>query len=259
MTGLQTESALESPERSSDGEHRDWRAYCDGGCASARLRLIERYMPFAKMLAAKQFGLRVERDSEFDDYRQWAMEGLIESVDHYDPERGIAFEAFSAKRIRGAILNRLESQSEISAQRAMRSRLRRERLSSISTPVTNDADRQSTEELFSHLAEVAVGLALGLMLENTGMFQPQDEASEAAEPYRNIEFAQLRQQIHALVERLPEREKTLVKYHYYFGFSFEEIAEVLSVSKGRVSQLHKQSLGRLRDMQKSTSSLNLRY
>jgi RNA polymerase sigma factor FliA len=242
-----------------DSEPQDWRAYCDGGCAAARLRLIERFIPFARMLAAKQFGLRVESDSEFDDYRQWAMEGLIEAVDHYDPDRGIAFEAFSAKRIRGAILNRLESQSEISAQRAMRSRLRLERLNSISSGMKGDVERQSTEALFNHLAEIAVGLALGLMLENTGMFQSPDEPGEIAEPYRNIEFSQLRQQIHELVERLPEREKTLIKYHYYFDFQFDDIAEVLGVSKGRVSQLHKQALSRMRAMQQSAQSLDLRY
>ena len=38
----------------------------------------------------------------------------------------------------------------------------------------------------------------------------------------------------------------LVVMHYYHHVPFIQIAEELNVTKGRVSQLHKQALGRLR-------------
>ncbi|MFT3736022.1 MAG: sigma-70 family RNA polymerase sigma factor [Rhodocyclaceae bacterium] len=240
---------------------RDWLAFRKDGCVAARSRLIEQYMPFARMLAAKQFGLRVESDSEFDDYRQCAMEGLIEAVDHYDPERGVPFEAFGAKRIRGAILNRLASMSELSAQSAMRARLRRERLDSITSEVEKqpEAERASIEALFGHLAEVAVGLALGFMLEDTGMFQQEANDAGQPDPYRSLAFGQLREKMREAVEQLPERERLVVKYHYYFGFQFDGIAEMLGVTKGRVSQLHKQALRRMHALHVSAQSLDLRY
>jgi RNA polymerase sigma factor FliA len=49
------------------------------------------------------------------------------------------------------------------------------------------------------------------------------------------------------VARLPERDQKIVHYHYFNGMRFEQIAELLGVSKPRVSQLHRGALTKLRD------------
>lgn len=257
MPLLSDQSLQDETEDGSARLRQDWSDCKHRQCSEARLRVIEHYMPFAKMLAAKQFALRVESDSVFEDYCQWAMEGLIESVDRYDPDTGVPFEAFCRSRIRGVILNQLEQASEASAQFAMRARLRKARVKSILAQ--QDLTKCNTESLFNQLAELAVGLAVGLMLEDTGMYHDAErETVQHAEPYRTLEFSQLRKQVRDLVDALPERESKVLRYHYFFGFQFDAIAELMQLSAGRITQLHKQALQRLRAMQKGPGRLDMR-
>ena len=57
---------------------------------------------------------------------------------------------------------------------------------------------------------------------------------------------QLKQNIVSAIGNLPPRERVIVQYYYYHQTGFDQLADQLGVTKGRVSQLHKQALGRLR-------------
>src|SRR5215212_1729643 len=112
-------------------EQRLWKAFNEQHSQDARNLLIDHYLPLsgkiAKMLYAKRGGLEVE----FVDYLQQAAQGLIEAIDRFDPTRGVAFEAYAALRIRGAVLNSLTAMSEKYAQLSLRKRLRQERVESL--------------------------------------------------------------------------------------------------------------------------------
>ena len=49
-----------------------------------------------------------------------------------------------------------------------------------------------------------------------------------------------------ILEELSEKERLVIALYYYEELTQKEIAEVLSVSEGRVSQLHSQALLKLR-------------
>ena len=57
-----------------------------------------------------------------------------------------------------------------------------------------------------------------------------------------VEKISLRQAI----DRLPEREATVIRLRYYHGLTQERIAKVLSVSQVQVSRIEKKALGNLR-------------
>jgi RNA polymerase sigma factor for flagellar operon FliA len=48
------------------------------------------------------------------------------------------------------------------------------------------------------------------------------------------------------IDRLPEREKTVIALYYYEGLTLKEIGTVLGVTESRVSQLHTKAVLRLR-------------
>lgn len=48
------------------------------------------------------------------------------------------------------------------------------------------------------------------------------------------------------INQLPPQEKLVITLYYYEGLNFKEIAEVLELSQGRISQLHTKSILRLR-------------
>src|SRR5947207_196488 len=60
-----------------------------------RTRLIERHLPLARILSAKLFSGRRVRETEFDDYLHYAVLGLIEAVDKFDPSHNVLFRTFA--------------------------------------------------------------------------------------------------------------------------------------------------------------------
>ncbi|MFZ6646123.1 sigma-70 family RNA polymerase sigma factor [Undibacterium sp. TJN25] len=232
-----------------------WNALQHGAGQAARERLIEHFLPYARGLAAKCYAKRTYLELEFHDYFQYASIGLIEAIDRYDPERGIKFETFAFPRINGAILNGIESLSEKQEQVSARKRIVASRVES----VKNDAPAKKTPEaIFSYLAELAIGLAVGFALEDSGIFQA-DAASYPDNTYQSIELKQLVQRVRALVSTLPNNEKKVITYHYLQQLAFEEVAKILGLTRGRVSQIHKDAIRRLSEAISCGNDVDISY
>ncbi|WP_339385504.1 sigma-70 family RNA polymerase sigma factor [Acidovorax sp. sic0104] len=228
----------------------------------ARELLVRHYMPLARTLAAVNFKGRFNDDVPFSDYMQLACVGLMESVDRFEPHQAVPFKSYAAHRIRGAILNGLEKETEKNQQIAARKRIRNDRLEAVKANAKESAASPCIEakpssqkvqrDLLCYLAEVGIGLALGVLLEDSAMVLDQEPAdtSESASPeasyFRKSETARLRELLRAAVSQLPDRERTVIRYHYQQEVAFDEVGRLLNVSRGRISQLHRQALIRLR-------------
>src|SRR5262245_5774700 len=202
-------STAEIPEEVDPERDRSrWRDFATSRSARLREELVARYLTLAKIMAARLYQRRADNSVSFGDYLQYARVGLVEAIDHYDPEREVPFEAFSSYRIKGAILNGLESESEIAAQRAFWSRRARDRFESVKEHEVQGDRRASLEELVN----LTVGLALSHIIEHEDG-EPIDE-SIAANPYAVTELAQLKRAVRSLLPNLPERERELIRRHY---------------------------------------------
>ncbi|HYD79859.1 MAG TPA: sigma-70 family RNA polymerase sigma factor [Paucimonas sp.] len=217
------------------GLWRSWRIERD---SAARERLIRLHMGYACALAAKAFSRRYNDEFEFAEYMQCATIGLLEAVDRFDPQYPASFRTFATPRIQGAILDGIERLSEQQQQISARQRILAERAASVCG--------ERADDLFRQLAETAIGLAVGYLLEGSSMYQ-SEEPTLPDNGYSRLELRQLQERVRGLVEKLPEREKLVIKYHYLNHLQFETIAQIFSVSKGRVSQIHKRALAQLRD------------
>ncbi|MCB5423823.1 sigma-70 family RNA polymerase sigma factor [Altererythrobacter sp. CC-YST694] len=219
-----------------------WRSFGDDPGPENRHRLFEHYRPFAARLAASQFARRARGNYERGDVEQLAYEALIQAIGRFDAARGVPFEAFARLRIRGHIANHLAQVSEGAAQRHFRHRIERERLKSL-----QDRGGEPLDALAA-LSALSAAIALGLMLE--GERKPELHAipDPAPTPYESLAWRDLQGRVRALVDSLPEREEFVIRQHYRNGVSFQQIAVLMGVTKGRVSQIHKAALDRLRGM-----------
>lgn len=220
-----------------------WQEFHARRGEAPRQRLVARYLEFARMLAARLYARRTYEGLEFDDYLQFARLGLLEAVDRYDGMQGAKFETYAAHRINGAILDGVASYSDMQEQVAARRRIEAERLEGLHGAAPG---RDDPAALFAYLAELAVGLALGMALEGTGMVQ-DEHASCPSRPYDGLALRQLRTRLKEALAQLPERQRKVLTWHYLEQRPFNEIGAALNVSRGRVSQLHKEALGALRE------------
>jgi len=244
-----------------------WVRWREGQDETAREQLICHYLPYARMVAATVYSRRTHNDVEFADYLQLARVGLLEAVDRFEPGQGAQFKTFAAKRVQGAVFYGLTPPTEKNQQISVSVRLRQDRLGAVKEAAADEtagedqaggapasASARSTDKLFKYLAEVGIGLALGVMLEDTGMvdaeaFDGNGQVPSAEVSYfRKTEIVQLRTVLRDLVSQLSEQQRLVIRHHYLQEIPFDEIAALMGVTRGRVSQLHRQGLTRLREL-----------
>jgi RNA polymerase sigma factor for flagellar operon FliA len=222
-----------------------WAAWRQQQDAAARAALIGHHRDFARIMAGRQYARRVTDEVGFDDYLQLASVALIECVDRYDPAVGASFRTYASPRIAGAISNGLESMSERSRQLAHQRKLERERLASLGEEAAGAPADTPAEDRYERLAAVAAGLAMGFLLDGAAGGE-SGEGAYADNAYDRVLVRQVRQRLQARLAELPEREALVIRRHYLQGQAFDEIGEVLGLTRGRVSQLHRQALALLR-------------
>jgi len=251
MSQSKTETETE-PVPVSGGKEFLWRAFRLEGNDAARMELADHYLPLARRIAASLFVRRIGNELEFADYMQYASVGLLEALEKYDPDLGAAFETYATYRIRGAVLNGIEQGSERLAQNEYRKQLRKERIDSLG----NDAHSLEEPELFQMLVDVTVGLALGYMLEDSGLTGTAEKC--VPDPYESYEIRRITENLRVVVEALPDRERMIIRQHYFESISFNVIAKLLGISKGRVSQIHARALLLIRDAYGGLGNLDVR-
>jgi RNA polymerase sigma factor for flagellar operon FliA len=214
-----------------------WRSVRD---RRARAELIARHLPYARIVAATYYRRRRHDEIEFDDYLQHARLGMLEAMERFDPDRGVLFETFAARRMHGAILDGLECATEKQQQIAVRARLAQPR--SARTGPHRSAD--DGDALFREMATLGIGVAVCTMLEGTGMAESLGsvERTEDEPSHRSCERAQLRRHLELLVAELPPQQRVVIRHHYLQEQPFHSIADGLQVSRGRVSQIHRIAL-----------------
>lgn len=230
-------------------EDRLWLAFRAKPTPALREHLVARYLPYARTIAARMYARRGGQGFEFDDYLQHASVGLLECIDRYQPELGASFKTYATTRMRGSVLNGLEKMTERQQQLAIQRQVIaiEDRMSGWMEREPGDDDQESGRALFRRLAVVGVGVALGVLLEGSGLIEWQDgEVAGCLGAYQQVALRQLRDRVLALMSRLPERERHIVRAHYLQEMPFRDIAAELALSRGRVSQLHKAALEMLR-------------
>jgi len=231
-----------------------WRAFKQDGSREAREALFSLHVAFARRIAARHHRDR-GGDVEFQDLFQLACAGLLEALDRFQPDHGAPFTAFARRRVSGAVLDGIGKLSEAREQLSYRRRMRAERARSLASSVP--ADALSASDALAALIEMAVGLAVGIMLDDPALYA-SGETDRRPDAYESLAWKQAVARLHAEVAGLPDREGAVLRLHYLEGVGFDEIGATLGVSKGRVSQIHKAALGSIRKRLRNPADFRLK-
>lgn len=227
-----------------DGERATaalWRNHRENPTTSSRLALFEAYRDFALRMGEKEWRRVGNMAIERTECAQLAIEALLQSIDRFDPTRDTPFEAYVRPRVKGNLHNALAKSSEANSQYAYRRRVDRDRLRSL-----KGAAQANDSDILGRLSAITTQLALGFMLETVSGEALGDIADAAPSAFDSLAFRQMLGELDRRLVQLPQREAFVLAQHYRKGLQFQQIASLMGVSKGRVSQLHAQGLARLR-------------
>lgn len=217
------------------------------------------YAPLVRRVA-RSLPLEIPGLLEFEDAVGYGTCGLVEAVRRYDPNKGTNFHAYAVRRIRGSMIDAFRRVDRLS--RTMRQKARE--VQRAQSELEMELGRSPSEaEAAEHLGmsieqyrEAAsnarwVTVSLDKMLEKNddGDSFPAAEMPTADEDIdftRGFEEKELYEDLAKAVQSLPERERLVVSLYYVERLTMKEVANVLSVSETRVSQLHAQAVKRLR-------------
>jgi RNA polymerase sigma factor FliA len=222
-----------------NSEHPLWGRWREGREIAARNTLVLKYSPWARMVARDVYMRVHSLGDAWHDCVQNALIGLMEAMDRFDPDRGIKFETYARYRVRGAVFNGLRTLRENLAQGS-----RANDTTSALLDRVESLDEHAASDPLEAFVATTVGLGLGFLLEAKS-FPGREEQPDA---YAELEREELGAAVVEGVEQLSEREQAIVTLHYFHHIPFVDIAAQLGITKGRVSQLHKRALERLRAM-----------
>jgi RNA polymerase sigma factor for flagellar operon FliA len=63
---------------------------------------------------------------------------------------------------------------------------------------------------------------------------------------RSVAMSQFAERIALILSGLPDNEKLVMALHYQEDLSYREIAQVMNITPGRISQIHTQGMIRIR-------------
>jgi RNA polymerase sigma factor for flagellar operon FliA len=219
-------------------------------------RYLQEYVPLVRRMAHHLL-MRLPASVQLDDIMQAGMMGLIDAVDRYDEAHGTQFETYATQRIRGAMLDELRANDWVprslrKTQRAIEGAIARAEQRLGRAP----SEREIAKEMGVTLTDYQELLAevKGCQLiyaddfgegEGESLFE-RSGADPDSDPLARLKDKRFREELVAAIEKLPEREKTVMGLYYEQELNLREIAAVLGVTESRVCQLHGQAVTRLR-------------
>ena len=214
-------------------------------------------LPFVEALA-RRMAASMPHSIDIGDLVQDGVIGLIDAANRFDEDRGIKFETFAERRVRGAMIDALRKDAwprGVRRQRreleAAREQLRRElgcepSLADLAAKVGSDEKRLSRTIVRINTIESTSPLAAA---------EHADEAtlpaallpSEPDRPDHAYEKVEVRDRVRSAIESLPWRERKVIGLYYYGEVTMKQIGLEIGVNESRVSQLHARAIRRLKD------------
>jgi len=186
---------------------------------------IREFMPLVHQMVARFMG-KLPPNVLREDLVAAGTFGLIDSLRKNGVDRGPTFEWYARIRIRGSIVDELRAQDWLTRRARSRATAVQDARGSVPPP-----SRRSAVVGFDDLPN-GVPAAGALEVPST--------------PLDLVEQAFDRHALLAALETLPERERRIVKMHYFHGTQFKTIAQEMGVSEPRISQLHARAVSLLR-------------
>jgi RNA polymerase sigma factor FliA len=214
--------------------------------------LLEKYVPLVRSIA-QQIRQRLRLNLEMDELVQEGQIGLMEAASRFDSNLGVAFKTFAYYRIRGAIYDSLRKMDVITRRKnskLMFEAAANEFIAGEAVRAPTEARRPTLKDETEEIAGLISGLVPVYILTSDAMDRFQEEAPGSAQD-QQIALKQEKAELKKAMQTLPQKERDLLKFHYYEDMTLEQAASKLGLSKSWASRLHAKAILKLQEKFKS--------
>ena len=222
---------------------------------SDKMEMLKNHLYLVKNIAKKIANKLPEIERE--DVFSAASLGLMEAYNRYSHERASNFWTYAQNRVLGAIQDDLRKKDPLT-------RSQRKKVKIIEAIKKQYLEKYGREASLDEISEKS-----GLDIDEIFAVQNLKESVRfiSFDSYETTESGQITNKIHAedemlpesaaiheeqsrllqnLVSKLPERERIVIELLYYSGKTPKEISAELGITEGRISQINKSAIQKLR-------------
>ena len=235
----------------SDAEKRELLTRSKTGDSDARNQLIYGNLRLVLSIIQRFSG----RHENMDDLFQVGCIGLIKAVDNFNLDLDVKFSTYAVPMIIGEIRRYLRDNNSIRISRSIRD-LAYRALQAREELQMEKGEKPTVEQIAERLGEKRENVmrAMEAIVEPISLYEPvysdngdsiyvMDQLSDTSVNDENwLEDIALRD----AMNKLSEREQTIIRLRYYRNKTQMEIAEEIGISQAQVSRLEKAALERMR-------------
>ncbi len=233
-----------------------WKQYDETKDPAIRETLIIEYAHLVKFIAGRlniYFGSNVE----YDDLIGFGVFGLIDAIDKFNTSKGVKFETYASLRIRGSIIDSIREMDWVPRSLRQKNKELERVYWEIENELGHSASDQevadklgvSIEEFHKLLNDVSISSMVSLeefLEQNYEIGVDGHTSSKDDLPESYTEYGEIKSILADSIEKLPEKERTVVSLYYFEELTLKEISAIMKVSESRISQLHTKAILRLR-------------
>ncbi len=246
-----------------------WNKYLsDKSDKASRDALIVQYIYLIRYVVGR-VKVTLPSTISIEDIAGYGVEGLINAIERYSPQKNTRFETYALIRIRGTILDRIRAQDFL--PRSVRQKIKT--LKEAQEYLKQELGRAPTTQEISKYVDMEPDKVNQLLSEDvtmTSLYEKKGTAEDSMEiidtiqdtnkrnPQEEAEENNIKQELERALKRLPERERIIMVLYYQENMTLKEIGETINMSESRVCQLHAQGIMKLKNILSENRSTRLR-
>lgn len=246
-----------------------WQEYLnDKSNKAVRDTLIVQYIYLIRYVVGR-VKVTLPSTISVEDIAGYGVEGLINAIERYSPQKNTRFETYALIRIRGAILDRIRAQDFL--PRSLRKKIKD--IKNAQEHLKQELGRMPTTQEVANYMDMDPEKVTQILSEDTTMTSLYDKKGSTDDsveiidtiqdtnklnPQEQAEEKNVKQELEKALRRLPERERIIMVLYYQENMTLKEIGETINMSESRICQLHAQAIMKLKNILSENRTTRLR-
>ncbi len=239
-----------------------WNLYKNESVQSAKQTLILNYIKLIKYTISRMV-LPVNTILEEEDFINYGVLGLSEAIDRFELDRGVKFESYAIRRIKGRIQDEMRKLDWLSRSARKKANEYKNIVDTIQINQDKGVSESdiikelniSPEQYRNYLVAASDAKATIPITDSSlkAIINEDEEVNFLEEiPDDSQDFLSdiLDNEKEMILSRsianLKENKRNVITLYYFENLNFKEIGQVLGVSESRVSQIHSETIRELR-------------